>query len=214
MPLIIRPYIKSDRPAIRKIYGIDEFARPQLLQKYPQYSEYLADDMSYYPDFEPESLFVAESKGQVVGALLGAIDTKRFEQIYQRQIRSRLLLRLVTGVYGWPGWLPAILYTEWAERKVIAPKVECSQYPAHLHIGILPEWRRRGIGTALMMQFAEYLKMNGIPGYHLYASSFHALGVAFYQKLGLELLGQFDWQLHTGFGWMNVTERIFGMRIR
>ncbi len=51
---------------------MDEFARLELLQKYPRYSEYLTDDMSYYPDFEPESLFVAEVNGQVVGALLGA----------------------------------------------------------------------------------------------------------------------------------------------
>jgi len=39
---------------------MDEFARLQLLQKYPRYSEYLTDDLSYYPDFEPESLSVAE----------------------------------------------------------------------------------------------------------------------------------------------------------
>ena len=89
---------------------MDEFARLQLLQKYPRYSEYLTVDMSYYPDFEPESLFVAEVNGQVVGALLGAMDTKRLEHIYQRQIRRRLLLRLMTSVYGWLDWLPAIAY--------------------------------------------------------------------------------------------------------
>lgn len=104
-------------------------------------------------------------------------------------------------------------YTEWAERKVIAPEIDRNQYPAHLQSGILAEWRRLGIGTALMMQFADYLKKNGNPGFHLYASSYHALGVAFYQKLGLELPGQFDWRLHNGFDWMNAIEKLFGMRI-
>ena len=89
---------------------MDEFARLQLLQKYPRYSEYLTDDLSYYPDFEPESLSVAEVNRQVVRAVLGGMDTRRFEQIYQRQIRKRLLLRLMTDVYGWPDWLPAIVY--------------------------------------------------------------------------------------------------------
>ena len=91
---------------------------------------------------------------------------------------------------GWVGSQPS--HIEWAERKVIAPEIDRNQYPAHLQLGILAEWRRLCIGTALMMQFADYLKKNGNPGIHLYGSSYHALGVAFYQKLGLELLGQFD----------------------
>jgi hypothetical protein len=52
----------------------------------PCYAEYLADEMSYYPDCEPESLFVAELDGRVVGALLGAMDIGRFERVYQRKI--------------------------------------------------------------------------------------------------------------------------------
>jgi hypothetical protein len=31
-----------------------------------------------------------------------------------------------------------------------------------------------------------------------YVSSYHPLGLAFYHKLGLEPLGQFDWQCTTG----------------
>jgi ribosomal protein S18 acetylase RimI-like enzyme len=195
------------------IYGTDEFARPRLLQKYPRYSEYLADEMSYYPDYEPKSLFVAEKNGQVVGALLGAVDTERFELVYRRRIRPLLVRRGLAGVYGWPGWLPAVCHTEWASREVRAPKVDRNKYPAHLHIGILPEFRRQGLGTALVSRYAEYLRLRGIAGYHLYASSFHSLGLAFYQKLGLELLGQFDWRLHTGFEWVNVTERIYATQV-
>ena len=147
------------------------------------------------------------------GALLGAVDSGRFEQIYQRHIRPLLLRRTLSGAYGWPGWLPAVLHTEWAGRKIKAPRVDRAQYPAHLHIGLLPAWRRQGLGTALMQHYESYLRRRGIPGYHLYASSFHPLGVAFYIKLGLELIGQFDWRLHTGFEWRNVTERIFARRL-
>ena len=209
----IRPYQPSDRLAVRAIYGMDEFARPRLQQKYPRYGEYLADEMSYYPDYEPECLFVAEVEGRVAGALLGAVDSGRFEQIYQRHIRLLLLRRTLSGAYGWPGWLPAVLHTEWAGRKIKALKVDRAQYPAHLHIGLLPEWRRQGLGTALMQFYEAYLRQQGVPGYHLFASSFHPLGVAFYCKLGLECIGQFDWRLHTGFEWLSVTERIFARRL-
>lgn len=210
---LIRSYTPADRPAVRRIYGDDEFARPRLLQKYPRFAEYLADEMSYYPDYEPESLFVAEVDGQVVGALQGAVDTYRFEQVYRQRIRPLLARRFLRGAYGWPGWLPAVLRTEWAGRQVKAPKVDRSQYPAHLHIGLLPEWRRQGLGTQLVRAFAAYLRQRGISGYHLYASSFHTLGVAFYEKLGLELLGQFGWRIHTGFEWVDVTERIYVRKV-
>ncbi|MBN2146399.1 MAG: GNAT family N-acetyltransferase [Anaerolineales bacterium] len=211
---LIRAYTAADRPAVRQIYGEDEFARPRLLQRYPRMSEYLADEMSYYPDYEPESLFVAELQGQVVGALQGAVDTARFEQLYQRHIRPLLFRRCLQGAYGWPDWLPAVLRTEWAGRHIKAPPVDRNQFPAHLHIGILPAWRRKGLGTAQMMRYADYLRQRNIPGYHLFASSFHPLGLAFYRKLGLELLGQFPWRLHTGYEWLDVTESIFGLRLK
>ena len=57
------------------------------------------------------------------------------------------------------------------------------------------------------MRFTVDLKFRGIAaGYHLYASSYHRLGVAFYHTLGLEQLGKFEWRLHTGFEWVNVTD--------
>ena len=215
MEIIIRPYTSDDRKAVRHIYGIDEFCRPKLLEKYPKLAEFMADDMSYYPDYEPESLFVAQVDGRVVGALLGAVDTGRFEQIYHHHIRPTIWRRVLTGSYGWPGWIPAYWLTDWAEnhRKLKPVQVDRCQYPAHLHIGVLPGYRRLGLGTRLMECYAEYLRSRCINGYHLFASSFHYLGVSFYKKLGLEVLGQFDWQLHTGYEWVNVTETIFGRRI-
>jgi GNAT superfamily N-acetyltransferase len=86
-------------------------------------------------------------------------------------------------------------------------------FPAHLHIGVLPAFRRQGLGTRMMAMYGEYLHSRGIPGYHLFASSFHSQGIAFYQKLVMELLGQFYWRLNTGFEWLNVTESIFAQRV-
>jgi len=209
----IRSYAPSDRPGVRAIYGDDEFARPALLHRYPRMADYLADELSYFTDYEPKSLFVAEAQGQIVGALLGAVDTARCGQVYKQHIRPMLRRRCLLGAYGWPGWLPAVVRTELAERHVQAPEVDRGRYPAHLHIGVLPAWRRQGIGPALIAQFSRYLTGRGVPGWHLYVSSYHPLGLAFYQKLGLELLGQFDWRLHDGQRWLTVTERIFGLRL-
>jgi hypothetical protein len=45
------------------------------------------------------------------------------------------------------------------------------------------------------------------------ASACHPLGVAFYRKMGMELLGQFDWPFHDGEKWTTVTELIFGLQV-
>jgi hypothetical protein len=42
---------------------------------------------------------------------------------------------------------------------------------------------------------------------------FILMGVAFYRKLGLEDLGQFDWRFHNGYEGLDVTEFIFGLRL-
>lgn len=211
---IVRSYQKADLHAVRAIYGDDEFARPALLHKYPRMAEYLADEVAYYYTcLEPESLFVVEVQGSVVGALLGAVKTSRHEQLYARRVKPYLLMRCLTGAYGWPAWYASIWRTELAGCGLQTPPVDHRQYPAHLHIGILPAWRRKGLGTALMNAYVAYLRKNAIPGYHLYASSFHPLGVAFYRKLGLQQLGQFGWRLHTGYAWLNVTETIFGQKL-
>jgi hypothetical protein len=70
------------------------------------------------------------------------------------------------------------------------------------------------MGAALMGRFAGHLGSRGVRGYHLAASSFHPLGRAFYRKLGLRLLGTFDWRLHDGFRWIPVTEEIYGADLR
>ncbi len=210
MTFTIRSYQNRDRVIVRQIYGTDEFARPQLMQKYPRMNLFLADSMSHYYDHEPQSTFVAEVMGQVVGALLGTLNTEKCEKVFRQHIRPLLVKRTLLGRYGWPGFLLSILKTHLASPRIDAPRVDLGQYPAHLHIGILPDWRRQGIGTALMSEFERYLEQQNVPGYHLFASSFHPMGVAFYRKLRLKEMGNFQWRFHNGVKWLDVTEIIFG----
>jgi GNAT superfamily N-acetyltransferase len=211
--MIVRAYQSVDRQSVRRIYGDDEFARPEMQKRFPRMSIYLTDSMLHYYDLEPDSVFVAEVDGKVVGALLGAVDSKRAEENFRLHIKPLLLKWTLLGVYGWPAWLWADWLTHYAGLKTERPLVDLSRYPAHLHIGILPEWRRRGIGSALMDSYEHYLRGWSIPGYHLYASSFHPMGVAFYRKIGLETIGQFQWRFHNGCRWLDVVEIVFAKRL-
>jgi GNAT superfamily N-acetyltransferase len=144
-----------------------------------------------------------------VGALLGNLDTEKNEQVFHKHIRPLLVKRTLLSQYGWPGFLLSILKTHLASPRINAPRIDLGQYPAQLHIGLLPDWRRQGIGSALMSEFEGYLQQQKVPRYHLYASSFHPMGVAFYRKLGLKELGAFPWRFHNGQEWLDVIEIIF-----
>ncbi|MCA1808961.1 MAG: hypothetical protein LC725_05870 [Lentisphaerae bacterium] len=80
MPLI-RQYLPGDRPAVRRIsYDTADAGRPA--DGFFPDRELLADLLTgYYTDYEPESLWVAEEQGRVVGYLAGALDTGRVRRI-------------------------------------------------------------------------------------------------------------------------------------
>ena len=206
---IIRPYRQSDRTAVRRFAAADEHERPRLLEKHPRLGDYRADGSAHYYDLEPESCFIAEADGEFVGSLLGAVDAavaEQREETYTRSLRRR---RLLLGRYGIPTWFIPIIRTERAPRISEPPHVDPEKYPAELHIGVKRGWRRKGVGTALMKAFEAHLGNRGVPGYHLYASSYHHEGVAFYRRFGLQELGEFTWRFHDGFQWLTVTEHVF-----
>jgi hypothetical protein len=64
-----------------------------------------------------------------------------------------------------------------------------------------------------MSEYEHHLQRQNVPGYHLYASSFHPMGVAFYRKLGWKELGSFQWRFRNRVKWLDVTEIIFGITL-
>jgi ribosomal protein S18 acetylase RimI-like enzyme len=70
-----------------------------------------------------------------------------------------------------------------------APKIEKREeinieYPAHLHIDILNEYQRQGIGSRLIQKLENHLKKNQIKGVHLGTSSKNVKAIRFYNKMG------------------------------
>jgi ribosomal protein S18 acetylase RimI-like enzyme len=63
-----------------------------------------------------------------------------------------------------------------------------TDYPAHLHINILPEYQRFGYGGLLLSAYEENLRSRGVRGYHLITGANNTKGIAFYNKHSLELL--------------------------
>ena len=142
---VIRQYEPSDREAVREISCVTAFRNlgAQSIFEHAEDRELFADYWSrYYTDFEPESVWVAEQAGTVVGYLFGCVDSSRFVRTMARRIVPkivvRLLWRFVLGKYRqgrsrlFVKWL---LLKSWRE----APALPLKTYPAHFHCNILLE---------------------------------------------------------------------------
>ena len=59
-----------------------------------------------------------------------------------------------------------------------------SQYPAHLHIDILPGYQRMGIGHGLMDALMANYRKKGVKGVMLGVDPNNIKGISFYKKYG------------------------------
>jgi ribosomal protein S18 acetylase RimI-like enzyme len=132
-----------------------------------------------YVTREPEHAHVLDDgTGAAVGYILGTADTTAFVRWFREE------------------WIPAKAETFAADdprdrelaavftspEKMIRP--EFADYPAHLHIDLLPEWQGRGRGRALMAAFLSGLRATGVKKVHLGMAAENEGAYAFYRKLG------------------------------
>jgi len=61
-------------------------------------------------------------------------------------------------------------------------------YPAELHINLLPAWQGRGLGGRLMKAFLDGLRAEGVRGVFLQTSDRNLKALPFYERLGFVLL--------------------------
>src|SRR5271154_414309 len=77
----IRPYALRDRDALRQICADTADSGQPIECIFPD-REVFADLLTnYYTQFEPQSAFVADNNGKVVGYLTGCVNTKRFLRV-------------------------------------------------------------------------------------------------------------------------------------
>lgn len=138
-----------------------------------------------YVALEPEHAFVLDTGNRVSGYILCASDTAGFVRRYRSE------------------WLPSfsikyehqspprtadelIRHLGFTPERMLIP--ELRQYPAHLHIDVLPEFQRQGHGRALMQTLIAALQALGVPGLHLTMDPANTKARAFYDRLGFREL--------------------------
>lgn len=141
-----------------------------------------------YAVLEPDLTFVLENSAGVCGYILGALDSREFDERLEREWFPALREQ-----YPQPASDPK---TWTRDKRIINGFYEdrsdnddlLTDYPSHLHIDLLPHAQGRGNGRALMETFLEALKAKGSPGVHLGTSPQNVRAERFYKKMGFHEL--------------------------
>jgi len=134
-----------------------------------------------YAARHPELAFVVESDGgRVVGYIVGTSDTEAFEDWFAGSwwpaVRDRYPLE---GA----GERERDIIT-YADQRGPGREQHAAEYPAHLHIDLLPEGQGQGFGRRLIDTLIVALEEQGVAGLHLAASAENTGAVLFYPRVG------------------------------
>ncbi len=172
----------------------------------------------YYITYEPENCFVAVVDGEVAGYLIGTSDTRiqrrRFQASIIPKINKRVLKLQKYGIlYDQKAkdWLSGTLHDEILSYQEQLPAM-IEEYPAHLHINVLPGYQRLGIGHALMDRFIETMSVADARGIHLITTSINSKAVPFYKKRGFKVLSEQSFDARW-VGHEEASVLVFGMHL-
>ncbi len=195
-PLTLRSYAPSDLAAVYDIClrtadagrdAADQYRDPWVLGH--RYA-------GPYVALEPEFAFVLDDGERAVGYVLGVPDSVRFAA--ESETKWFSLLRPLYPLLPEGDKSP-----DAAARRLIHAGYDLpedawlAQYPAHLHIDLLPQAQGRGLGRALMEALWNALRAAGVPGVHLGVGAGNPNAYAFYTHLGFTELEKVEGRFWT-----------------
>jgi len=181
----IRRYQPADYDAVSRVCLLTAAAGGDATGMYAD-DELMPDIWARpYLALESDWAWVVEDGGVVSGYLLAAPDTRAFVDEYRAQWLPRF-----------EGRYPRIVSPVTAEEqaraagfrpeRMLVPEVD--EYPAHLHIDLLPRVQGRGVGRQLVGTLETALRAAGVPGVHLGVDPANSGALVFYRRLGFSEL--------------------------
>jgi ribosomal protein S18 acetylase RimI-like enzyme len=180
----IRPYHPSDLPMLYRICLLtgDSGEDATKLYQDPDVLGHLY--AAPYAVLEPELCFILTHLGKPCGYVLGTKNSVAFSERCEREWFPILRER-----YSYPTEndlskdATHIRYIHWGYRDRAN-----ADYPAHLHIDLLPIAQGKGWGRKMMTVFLEKLRELNVPGVELGVSKQNIRAIRFYEVVGFTRL--------------------------
>lgn len=129
---------------------------------------------------EPELAFVVADERGVAGYTFAAEDTRAFEAWAESNWWPTLREQYPRA----DGDSPDAALIRLLHDPELAPDAILSDFPAHLHIDLLPRVQGQGFGRQLIDLVLDRLRDRGVRGVHLGVAAENLDAIAFYRHLG------------------------------
>lgn len=141
-----------------------------------------------YVTLSPEISFVVEDSDGVAGYIVGAYDTAAFENRLESEWWPALRARYPEPQGDPDSWNAdqRRSFTIHHPPRAFTPRA--AEFPAHLHMNMLPRLQGQGLGTRLLDHWIALARQAGVSGVHLGASEGNISGQRFWASRGFERL--------------------------
>ncbi|MFB9894460.1 GNAT family N-acetyltransferase [Planobispora takensis] len=178
----VRPYRPDDRADLYDICVRTAHEGGDSRHIYPDLDLMPGIFAAPYAELEPDLTFVLDDGERAVGYVLGTADTAAFVGNYRREWLPRMRERFPAPDGPPVSPSESMIDLMYRPERMIVP--ELADYPAHLHIDLLPAYQRRGHGRELMLTFLDALHRKGVAAVHLGMVTANTAARAFYDRLG------------------------------
>ncbi len=189
MSLSIRPYHPSDLPQLYRIclqtahHGADGshlFSDPDLMGHF---------FLGPFATLEPELCFILLENNYPMGYICATKDVPNFRQNCEHHwfppLREQYPPNNSTSLTAAEEELYTLIH------EGIDLNDDVADYPARLHIALLPAVQRRGGGRQLMQTLITQLKALDVPALHLEVSRRNQRAIAFYEAVGFHCVAEY-----------------------
>lgn len=171
--MTVRPYLPKDKDDVRYIC-LNSEGECKLSKRGRHFI--LTTYCDYYIEKESENCFVAvDENDKAIGYIICTENFDNFKKIFTNEYIQRFRKC-------------EFLRRKHALKSFVPQENNSKDYPAHLHIDILPEYQRMGLGHKLTDALCEHLKNKGVKGVMLTTWVGNKAARGFYEKYGFTLI--------------------------
>jgi ribosomal protein S18 acetylase RimI-like enzyme len=139
-----------------------------------------------YAEHDPGLCWVVEADdGRVIGYIVATDDTDAFEHWFREAWWPQFADRFPKPVDVSSSEDRMLVY---AYGRGPGNEANAGEYPAHLHIDLLPETQGQGLGRRLLETLFAELRRRGVPALHLGMNPTNTGAAAFYDRVGMHRL--------------------------
>lgn len=159
--IVIRKYQAGDREALHKLSCDTAYFGDPCEVFFPD-RKLLADlIMSYYTDYEPEHIRVADCRGDVVGYISAGLNESGYSRQMLLNIVPRSLIKALCRHKIWDRRTLRLMVYNFlfgVSREGKLKKLKSAEFPTHIHQNIKHGFRGKGIGSQLFDSLYQDIK--------------------------------------------------------